>query len=352
MEGFYKEFENENGLRSYPFAAGCVPPASEELEIPDGVFVDASLYPVNLSGTVYLSGISEDGVFSVSDDNGVIMTGVRSGQFVEFVDASGISRASGVLVASSADALESFALKGYERKYRPENTAFAASCVFPVPVVGVESISIGGSRPASEDVSFENGQEDEVRVSSGELEDGRRTLRFDVLPKPGSSDAGSIKRIICVVDGKTPFRIAKLSYNVVMLTLDGIDREAVCSVAGGGGGFEMRDTCGSRKGGTSSGEPAEAYEMLEVYIPPDPNGLEGGLADGAENAFFIVTPNLVGYSNPISVTIEEGSVSPNTEGVSVDVDGISADIAEGEMSDSVTSKSVVIQVPGLSGGIV
>lgn len=350
MEGIFRELENENSLRSYPFAAGCIPVDDENAKIGDGVFVDAAIYPVNPSGTVYLSGISESGVFSISDDTGVIMTGTASGDCVELFDSTGLSRHVGTLVASSKDALDEFAGRGYEREYSSVNTAFASSCVFPVIIDGVTSLSVGESSPVSGAICFSNWESDEVRVSSKTLGDGKSTLRFDVVPRPSPKEDGSIKRIVCVVDGKTPFRIAKSDYNVVMVGLHGIDKGSVCSAANRGSSLEMYDTCDCEGENTEVLDIPEAYEMLEVYIPPDETESEGGRPEGAENAFFLVAPNVTGYDNPISITLEDGAVSPNTDGAEVVVAGISASLAEGEDTDDVTSKSVVIQVPGLPGG--
>lgn len=350
MEGIFREFENENALRSYPFAAGCVPPEDVDAYIPEGVFVDAAIYPVNPVGTVYLSGVSSGGTFSISDDTGVIMTGNASGGCVEFTDVSGLSRHVGTLVAASPEALDEFAGRGYERSYVAENSAFSSSCVFPVVVDGVTSVSVGDSAMASGVPSFENGSEDEVRVSSRSLEGGSSSIRFDVLPRPGESDGTYIKRVVCVVDGQTPFRISRLSYNVVMLELLGIDKSSVCSAAHRENEFEMSDTCECRQERTSGAELPEAYQMIEVYIPPDRTGEEGGIEEGAENAFFLVAPNVLGYDNPISITLEDGIVSPKTDDLEVIVDGNSAELEDGAMTDQVTSKGVVIQVPGLSGG--
>ena len=151
MEGIFAEFENENALRSYPFAEGCVP---GDNDIPAGVFVDAAIYPVNPSGTVHLSSISEDGVFGISDDTGVIMEGVASGRTVEFTDNSGLGRHVGTLVASSAEALAEFAGRGSLREFSSDNAAFSSACVFPVVVDGVTSVSIGESGKTSGAVGF------------------------------------------------------------------------------------------------------------------------------------------------------------------------------------------------------
>lgn len=359
MEGVFIEFENENSLRAYPFAAWCVPSDDEALEIPASLFVDAAMYPVNPSGTLYLSSVSADGVFSVSDDTGVIMTGTASGDCVEFRDLTALRRHVGTLVSSSSDALAEFAGRGADREYGRENAEFASSCVFPVVVDGVTSVSVGGTEPLSGNVAFSNPADGEVRVSSCTADDGRKTLRFDVLPKVGT-DIQSIRRVICVVDGQTPFRISRhqASYNAVVLQLDGIDRDTVCASAHRESDFEMVDACECERRTTERVDIPETYQIVETFIPPDPHGTgdqdvsEGGIPEGADNAFYIVVPNELGYSNPLSITLEDGDVAAKTGSLEVVVDGYTADLADGEMLDEVTSKGVVIQVPGLSGGTV
>ena len=139
MKGIFKEFENENQLRSYPFAAGC------DCDIPPGTFVDAALYPVNPNGVLYLSRISPEGVFYVSDSSGVIMSGTQRGSSVEFFDTSYHERHVGTLLASSQEALSLVSGEGSERLYEPETAAFAAGCVFPIVVDGVSSLDVGGT---------------------------------------------------------------------------------------------------------------------------------------------------------------------------------------------------------------
>ena len=356
MEGIFQEFENENALRSYPFAAGC-DLSDEAGRVPVGLFVDACLYPFNPSGVLYLSGISEEGVFSISDDSGVVMSGSPSGNVVEMYDLSLFRRHAGTLVASSADALQECAGRGSSVSFLSENTSFSASCVFPIVVDGVTSLSVGNEDAREGIVSFSNDDDDDVRVACSQSMDGSFDMRFDVLPRPGNRDPDSIRRIICVVDGETPFRIAKLAYNIVLLTLDGICREDVCAHAHREDGLQMADTCACS--GSTPQRPVnypEAYQLEEVFIPPDevPEGAEygpeGGTSSGAANAFFLVVPNLTGYSNPLSLTLEDGDVAPMIDGPETVVDGNSAELAEGALADNVTSKSVVIQVPGLAGG--
>lgn len=353
MEGIFSEFENENALRVYPFAAGCSLPEDEEAILPAGVFVDAALYPINPSGTVYLSSISSEGVFSVSDADGVIMTGIPSDNTVEFHDVSDFTRHVGTLVASSEEALAEFAGRGVERAYGAENLAFAASCVFPIVTDGVQSLAVGDAGAVTGAVQFANGSSDAIRVSSAARADGRKTLRFDVLPRPGVPENDSIRRIICVVDGQTPFRIEKLAYNTILLRLENVDKGVVCSAAHREDQYEMADTCSCEKQDPPThDELPEAFQLEEVFIPPDEGAgrPEGGLPDGADNAFYLVVPNVIGYDNPLSITLEDGLTVPRTEDLKTVAQGTVAELAEGEMLDEVASKGVVIQVPGLSGG--
>ena len=355
MEGIFLEFENENALRSYPFAAGCMPTGDEESEIGAGVFVDAALYPVNPTGRLYLSEVSDKGVFSISDDTGVIMTGSPSGSCVEFFDLSGLDRHVGTLVAASEEVLSEFSGRGVAREYTVDNTAFASACVMPVVIDGVTSLSVAESSKVTGVAGFSNGPSDDVRVSSMERDDGRRTLRFDVLPRPKIRNDASIRRIICVVDGQTPFRISKTDYgyNIVMVKLGlGVNKEVVCAAAHRENQYEMADTCDCAPPPLPAEDPIpEKYQLEEVFIPPDPDGTEGGLPDGVANAFYLVAPNVLGdYGNPISITLEDGMVSPKTDELKTVANGDQVELAEGEMLDDVTSKGVVIQVPGLSGG--
>jgi hypothetical protein len=364
MDGIFAEFENENSLRSYPFAEGCVPPGNDDAVIPAGVFVDAAIYPVNPSGVVYLSEISETGVFRISDSSGVIMEGTAEGNKVEFFDLSGLGRHVGTLVSSSAESLSEFSGRGSTRKYSSSNTSFASSCVFPVVIDGVTSISVGESSKTAGSAGFSNSKSDDIRVSSA-TKDGLKTLRFDVLPRPGVKESESIRRIICVVDGQTPFRIKKLTYvggdgsenivyNTIVLSLENLDMDTVCSSVHRENHFEMSDTCKCEKDPLPEEDSLpDFYQLEEVFIPPDEETgqPEGGIPEGADNAFYIVVPNIMGEGrNPISITLEDGVVSPKTEDLKVVVQGDTADLAEGEMLDDVTSKGVVIQVPGLSGG--
>jgi hypothetical protein len=344
MEGIFLEFENENSLRNYPFAAGCVPVGGDGTEIPSGLFVDACLYPINPSGNLFLSSVSKDGVVEVSDSSGAIMSGkVPSGgsRVVELYSLSGMARHMGTMVASSSEALSEFLMQGKDMEFGPGATTFAASCVFPVVIDGIASLDVGGVGDMSMLVSFANSMSDEVRVSKGMI-DGHDTLRFDVVPKYDLPELSSIRQIRCVVDGRTPFRISKLSENTVLVYLEGIDKETVCASAHRENSYEMADTC----------DCTNSEETDPIVLPYKKQEVVVDIPYRADSAFYLVSSNMSGYGNPVSITLQDGVPIPKTSNLKVEPDNTNGGfiVPESEFIDDVSSKGIVIQVPGLSGG--
>jgi len=342
MNKLFAEFENENALRWYPFASGCTCRDTNGERIGTGILIDAALYPVNPDGDLYLSRIGVDGVVSISDDSSVVMTATleKGASELEFYDAGGMHRHVGTLLASSAEALATFVNVYEDRVFRKGETTFAASCVFPVVNDGVLSVDVNKTGMADGTLKFLNGAEDAVRVSAG---DGTE-LRFDVIPRPEVIRLWSIQHIYCIVDGKTPFRIMKLPFadaasglgNTVAVYLDGIDRQDICANARRENSLVTRDTCKCQE--DSSGcepdidPPVEIPETYQVEVVDVPNGADG--------AFYLAAPNMTGYDNPVSLTLEDNATAPE---VSVEAGDATASLAVG----ATTSKGVVLQVPGL-----
>lgn len=346
MNGILTEFENENSLRNYPFAEFCRPVDEDGAEIGTGIFIDAVLYPINSSGSIYLSGLSKDGVVSISDDTGVIMTAslVADSDHLEFYEVSGLKRHVGTLLSPSAESLAAFVNGGLARSFTATATTFSASCVFPLVVDGITSLAVGETGTVDQSISFENAASDTIRVSTGTRKDGRQTLRFDVIPPVKPSVLTSIQHIICVVDGKTPFRIRRFpeNGNTVELYFNGIGKEEVCADAHKEDAYQQANTCPCQDSSDSSSSPRvipETYQATVVDIPFK-----------ADGAFYLVVPNSLGYANPLSITLTDGETVPKLTGVTTTVSGGSASINADQFSDNVTSKGAIIQVPGLKGG--
>ncbi len=347
MNSIFLEFENENAMRSYPFASGCPCEDSNGGKIDPSVFVDASFYPVNSKGALWLSGISADGVFTVSDDTGDIMSAAfeAGSRCLEFRDFSPLERHVGTLMASSAEALAVMARPAEGREFRKGSAALASTCVFPVTNAGVLTLLTDGGC-VSGNVYFSNSDTDEVRVSTVD-----NTLRFDVLTRVVPDVLTSIRHVYCVVDGKTPFRILKLpkgdgsgtgpagdsTGNTVAVYLDNIDRMDVCSAAHREDSLVMADECEDCKDDCHKDPdpPVELPDVYQVAVVDVPNGADG--------AFFLASPNFTGYDNPISITMDDGAILPKLE-LDVDVNGDNTD----EIVDTLAAKGVVVQVPGLA----
>lgn len=341
MNKLFAEFENESSMRSYPFASGCTCLDTKGMAIGPDVFIDAALYPVNPVGDLYLSRIDVGGTVSISDARSVVMTAVfeRGSSRLDFYDTSGLRRHVGTIVASSPDGLATLLNVNARRSFTSSETKFASSCVFPIVNDGVLSINVSGTGEIDGDVSFSNASLDDIRVSTDET---GSTLRFDVIPPRAPVDLTSIKHVYCIVDGRTPFRIMKLPYgsqelgpgNTVEVYLDGIDRQSICGNAHREDSLEMEDRCGC---GDSPCDPdidppEPVPEVYQVEVVDMDNG--------AENAFYLAVPNMLGYDNPLSITMQDGSTVPK-------VDIPQEEGIEAVAVDNLTSKAAILQVPGL-----
>lgn len=344
MQKIFTEFENENALRTYPFAAGCTTTDTEGAKLGTGVLIDAALYPVNAAGTLYLSKIGVDGVVSISDDNGIVMTAsIEEGSSeLSFYDTTGMHRHVGTLLASSPNALSTLVNVYDDREFVKSETTFSSSCVFPIVNDGVTSINIGSTGEVSGLVNFKNSDTDQVRVSTDST--GKK-LRFDIIPIAKKVSLSSIQHIYCIVDGKTPFRIMKMPYsgeaegigNTIVIYLDNITRQDVCSDRNRESEVEMKDTC---KCGESSPcdtleDPIEIPDAYQVEVVDIPNG--------SDSAFYLAVPNITGYDNPMSITLTDGATEPITA-VKADVNADNTKAIHNE----VKSKGIILQVAGLS----
>lgn len=340
MNKLFLELENENVLRSFPFASGCLTRDTSGAQIGTGVLIDGIFYPVNSSGVLFLSRIDPTGVVSISDDSRVVMTAtfIPGTSTLEFYDTTDLKRHAGTLIASSVDALASLVNVYETRTFTAEETMFASSCIFPVQNDGVLSIKVPDVGVFDGEVSFSNTALDPVRVST---DASGSTLRFDVIPLPEIVELSSIKHIYCIVDGKTPFRIQKINLaqrgggNTIMVYLDNIDKDDICTNSHRENTIVSVDTCDCQDPEYKPLPPQEIPEVYQTEVVDIPNG--------ADNAFYLVAKNTLGYTNPLSITLVEGTTAPK-----MDLDEVVTEGGVEVLTDSITSKGVVLQVPGLA----
>lgn len=333
MRTVFPEFENENQLRRYPFAANSVFADTDGAEIDTTDFLDASIYLSNPAGVPRLTAIDYDAqTIEVSDDNGLRATGVL-GRNIKLYDTSTGSPC-GSIVASV----------GFRGSSRREFTElyFAAGCIIPVNPPGVTGIRIG-DQILTGDIVFTSGSHITPRLS---VSGGEATLSFKVTPSTVTSGVSGIRKVYFYEAVGSLFSISPYEWDgdktySVQMHLRGITRDDICNAAHREDLLDIYDTCREEKcicayNGTI--HPSEESVFLEL-----------DLAENGANAFSVVAPNpSEGVYNPLNVQLVDGTGS--VASLSFDPD-MSQDAAENELrklySLDATTHSVKIQIPGL-----
>lgn len=144
-EIIFPEWESQNSQTAYPFQAGASL-SNAAVFIPDGVLIDAILYPIGATGTLRLSGVDvafETVTIWIGDDNnanlasGTFALPPQTGQ-ISLNDAAG--RPAGLIVASQS-LLSVFAGWGTgTQTFTAAQTAFAATVCVATAETGVRGI--------------------------------------------------------------------------------------------------------------------------------------------------------------------------------------------------------------------
>lgn len=149
----FPAWRDETRLSNYPFEDGCTLTSNDGLTLPKDLFLDAVLYPVGVTGELYLSAIrvnTETRTITLcvgipgSEDliTGTINMG-NTGDTVSFYDTYG--RPAGVLVSnapggtgSTLDLLASWGEGNHT--FKKTATKFVGRVIVPMPQVGVRAI--------------------------------------------------------------------------------------------------------------------------------------------------------------------------------------------------------------------
>lgn len=142
----FPEWRKENEPTRYPFAAHASLVNAEGLTIVDGVFLDASLYPIGHTGPLYLSKAvidHESCELFVGDENDPELCSgsfpiVSPGNDVALVDRVG--RPAGILASEAARLaiVQSWGVGTHE--FDPDATEFCATCCVPTPELGLRGV--------------------------------------------------------------------------------------------------------------------------------------------------------------------------------------------------------------------
>ena len=181
-ETIYPQWRDEQTHSHYPFADGASLVNSSGDQIPEGLLLDARLYPVGGQEGQFLSRITAgvtEVVLGVSDATGELCTGSFDPSApldaVKMTDAYG--RPAGVLVANT-DQLGLLGSWGPgDHLFTAENAEFTAAVVVPTPQIGVRGIITEDGEIFMGNVWIVGEEGVFVRKESG-------TIRVDVLGDP------------------------------------------------------------------------------------------------------------------------------------------------------------------------
>jgi hypothetical protein len=340
----FTEFENENRMRSYPFAEhATLVDVKGKIKLPDDIFVDAMIYPLNPIGTIYISSIDNTtGVLSISDNTGIIAVGniLTDSEEINLYSTSPIRRHAGVIIYNKQY------LNGLifgmlpNAKFNASGLPLAASTVCPIVNNDVLSIVLDGNYMYG-DIKFNNPNTTGINVVTHNNGDGTSTIRFDAIPTYGDVEIFSIKKIYCITAGTTPFNISKYPYenNTMLLTLSE-GRDTICNGVHQETSYMVRDVCEDPiEPGSYNPRPENNNELI---FPVE------------HNCFNIVTDDIIlGYENPISITFDDtilpSPIISNFDASDNLVD--SQDVLDTISLQSRGTKGLKIEIPGLNGGL-
>jgi hypothetical protein len=341
----FTEFENENRYRNYPFAEHVTcSNVDKTATLSNDIFIDAALYPLNSKGNVYLSEINNENLtLTISDESGIIATGNIdfNSTKIEFYDTTHIHRHVGVLVYNPKYLAGKIAGVLAYGSFGVDDLAFASSVVCPVKNDGVLSLGINNSLVVG-DVKFESPSGAGLHVVSEPLSEGKTSIRFDAIPAYSEVSIFSIKKIIFVTTGTTPFRVTRYytepdNDNTVVLTLDKISRDIICSGVHRENNYEIADVC---EDPIPPGEYTPRPEIDEVLeLTPKFNCINIVAADNVP----------MGYENPVSITFD--SESSKSSGSISNSEIISSSDVNDVLSADKDKEGLKIEIPGLNGAL-
>lgn len=145
VDAMHPDFRASNEETTYPFApwASLVNDAGRTIR--EEAFVDATLHPIGRSGQLFLSSVEVDGStvrIEISEGSLVVCSGSFDGlappELIELTDSYG--RPAGALVCRPDYLREISAWGQGTHAFTAAQTAFAATCMFPQPDVGVRGV--------------------------------------------------------------------------------------------------------------------------------------------------------------------------------------------------------------------
>lgn len=338
------EYEDQNSRRRYPFADQATMTDTEGVGLPSDFLVDAHLYPMNVTGEVYLSSINlrtSTITFKDAGTNKVCGTCTYSltSTYAPVLEPLH-DRNIGVLVFGTGlgDVVRGSAV----RNFAATATRLTPTAFTPLNQVGVRGLLLPDGTLLTGNVTIEG--RDGVLVTS-RIEDGMHILRFDVVgvPVTDQDECKSNGQPICTVvvqrAAGSRFLISKYDDYTLALTANGLSLDSICAAAKARRRKDDRDPCTDPlvpEEPTPPGEDAElTFEICEMGV----------------GTFMIVAPSTVGNRNPIAIKPLEQSVSPNrlTAPAGTSLDDIAKE-AENFRLPALNAGGILIEFQGIGKG--
>lgn len=170
----YVQWKNKNSYRSYPIADDSSFSTDSGDRIPDDVFLDALITPIDPVGTVYVSAINfPDNRLEVSDSTGVIAFASLKNEDLELSLTDSYGRNIGVIVVT-----ESFYDLGGKLEFRAHALPFSPAAVLPQRQNCVRGIKLPDGTLLTGDVTI-------IGIDGIEVSLDGDYVRFDAV---GTSD--------------------------------------------------------------------------------------------------------------------------------------------------------------------
>lgn len=298
------EYGNQNRQRKFPFDDASTLADTTGAALPVDFIVDASLYPIDVTGPVYVSMLDpgKSTVYFADGAGKVFATAVYTQQDTADVVETGVyERKLGVLVfgAGKADVFRGERV----RKFGAAATRLAPTACVPVQQAGVRGFILPDGTLMTGDVTITG--KDGVWVTS-RTEMGLNVLRFDVVgvvpaSRPDcTTDGPPICTIIVQRLSSSPIMVSAYGNDTVAVTLRGLSLDELCAAVKGTYRRNTSDPCGDPVAPPSDPAPV-VTEQLTFHV-----------CDHETNAFDIVAPSSPSYVNPISIRAAEQAPAPQS----------------------------------------
>lgn len=294
---FFTEYGNQNQFRRYPFLDDSSLKDADGKELPTGFIVDASLYPLDVEGPVYLKTVdSARGVLEFADADGHVFGAAQwatGDTFADVFETEGYGRCIGI-VSLGPDADSVYADKRV-RVFMPNAATLCPIAAYPVHQGGVRGFLLPDGSLVTGDVVFEG--ENGVRVTSYVTDTGVNTLRFDIIGEaPPDTDNCATAEIgppittIAIEQALgSAIVVSEYDVGVLALTYPGKSLTELCAATRNIYRPNNTDPCAPDADPQPEPEPAPAAEF------------SFDVADLDSGNFTIAAPGAADYINPISV---------------------------------------------------